>query len=495
MATQGILAQSKPAANTDTVLYSAPIDQSASTALTIANDGTGSTFDVAIKNFDQKMTVGASTYLLHEGDVITGYRVKVDTAIAISNSSFTPGASFTTDSKEDTFKFESFYTPDYEEIFVKEEELRAITLTSVSGTFAVGDTISKGTSPNDTTAVVYDVTGEGTITITIGVSDINGSGTEFAVGDSISVSGGASGTIDTDGIGTGNDEFIFSTTTSGGTYNMFKTDTFTLFTDRAYRFDVSDSSMTGISFKISETENGEYGPDGDFSATDDNGTEYTTGKTTNGTPGSAGAYIQYDFSANNNVPDNLYFYEGTTAANAGADYGGADRLFTMTDDVTFDEIYVYDIDGTLTNTTDSFTTGGTTYTIDSQTSGAYGYVRSYDSTTLYVIKGVGSADFTTSSTFQDNPKDEDADRTAVTVSSIDVATAAVESENYIAVNHANAANNDERITSIVVGPGERVVVNSTTQNNVFSLIGFEDLSTTFTTRVFPGGGTSAGAGA
>ena len=46
--------------------------------------------------------------------------------------------------------------------------------------------------------------------------------------------------------------------------------------------------------KLSDTVNGEFGPDGD--GTSDDGTEYTTGKTTNGTAGSAGAYVQYDFS-------------------------------------------------------------------------------------------------------------------------------------------------------------------------------------------------------
>ena len=52
MAKQGLLAQLKPSANTDTVLYSAPIDRTASTVLTIANDGTGSAYDVALKNYD-----------------------------------------------------------------------------------------------------------------------------------------------------------------------------------------------------------------------------------------------------------------------------------------------------------------------------------------------------------------------------------------------------------------------------------------------------------
>ena len=53
MANQGLLAQLKPSANTDTVLYSAPINRSASTVLTIANDGTGSAYDVAVKNYYQ----------------------------------------------------------------------------------------------------------------------------------------------------------------------------------------------------------------------------------------------------------------------------------------------------------------------------------------------------------------------------------------------------------------------------------------------------------
>ena len=68
-----------------------------------------------------------------------------------------------------------------------------------------------------------------------------------------------------------------------------------VFTDRTYRFNVADSSMSGRLFRLSTTVNGEYGPDGDIATTGDNGTEYTTGKTTNGTAGSSGAYVQYDF--------------------------------------------------------------------------------------------------------------------------------------------------------------------------------------------------------
>ena len=74
----GILAQSKPAANEHS-FYSAPIDSSASAVLNVANDGTGAAIDVALKDYDQKLTVGASTYKLHEGDVISDYQITVDT--------------------------------------------------------------------------------------------------------------------------------------------------------------------------------------------------------------------------------------------------------------------------------------------------------------------------------------------------------------------------------------------------------------------------------
>ena len=58
----------------------------------------------------------------------------------------------------------------------------------------------------------------------------------------------------------------------------------------------------------------------ELQVTSDDGTEYTTGKTTNGTAGSSGAYVQYDLSARLLVYlVNLYYYEGTgTAGNSGA---------------------------------------------------------------------------------------------------------------------------------------------------------------------------------
>jgi hypothetical protein len=489
MADQGLLGQAKPAGTTNTLLYGAPIDSSASAVLTIANDGTGAAYDVAIKNYDQALTLDASSYLLHEGDVITGYRFTLGTPID-SNSNLVPSNTITSADGEKTAQFESFYVPPFTEIDVKNVAIRAITVESVSGTFAIGDTLTKGSSPNNTDALVYAVvTGESNTIIHIGPSTLNGTGTEFADGDSVSTAGGASATVSTGGVGSANNEFVFST--DGSTYNLFLGVDLTIFKDRSYRFDTSDSSMSGRDFSFSTTINGEWGPD-NTAGTEDDGSEYTTGKTTNGTAGSGGAYVQFDFSADPNLGTTLYFYDGGTGTASNANFGGTDRFLSLSTDFTYNEIYVYELAGTWANSSDSFTAGGTSFTLTGQTAGPYGYVRSYSSTTLKVIKGTGSADFAGTNVFQDSPKDGTASRSIVTVSSVDVATTAVGVENFISKDKTNAANNVDKLTSLVIGPGERLIVESATQNNVFTLLGFEDASNAFTVRNFVE--SSAGAG-
>ena len=482
MAKQGLLAQLKPSANTDTVLYSAPIDRTASTVLTIANDGTGSAYDVALKNYDQKFTLDAATYKLHEGDVISSSVVEVVTAIP-GTGSLTVGNTITTTDQEKSFKFESFYTPPFTEVFVKVFAIRSIPVESITGAFAAGDTISKGTSPNDTTAVVYGT--DGTL-LHIGPSTLNGTGAEFAAGDSIGTAGGASATISASpAITAANNEFAFSTTTAGGVYNLYmgSADIFTLFDDRTYRFNVADATMSGRDFHLSETINGEYGPDGDAATTADNGTEYTTGKTTNGTAGSGGAYVQYAFG-DSTTPAALFFYDGGTGTASNANYGGVDRILNFTNVYTYPGVYVFDKVGTIVDNTDTFLLDGVTYTITSQTAGAYGYVRDYTGSVLTFIKGLNSGDFSGSDTFRDVPKLNSASRSTATINSVDVASAAVEVSNYLVDGDATGNNEVDKVTSLVVGPGETLVVKSTTANNIFSLVGYEDASNSITTRIF-----------
>ena len=195
---------------------------------------------------------------------------------------------------------------------------------SVSGTFAVGNTISKGSGGNTSVATIFAVaSGSGGSTLHRS-STLNGSGSEFAAGDSITASGGATATISSGGVGTVANEFTF--TTSGGTENLYLGTQLAVLGDRTYRFNVADSSMSSLVFKLSETVNGEWGADGTAGNSDD-GTEYTTGKTTNGTAGSSGAYIQYDLTANTSLPNTLYYYEGTTGTAANSDAPGIRQIY------------------------------------------------------------------------------------------------------------------------------------------------------------------------
>jgi len=488
MADQGILAQSKPTGATNTVLYSAPIDASASTVLTIANDGTGSAYDVAVKDYDQKLTLDASTYKLHEGDRISAYRVQVDQTITLA-AGFSGGQLITTDDGEKNFRFETFYKPQFTTINVINVAIRALTLESVTGTLAIGDTIEKGIAPDNTTATVYAVSqGSGATLVYVGPSTINGAGTEFVAGDSISTAT-ASGTISTGGVGTAANEFAFSVD-GGTTYDLYLGSTFTIFKDRSYRFDVSDSSMSGLDIALSTTVNGEWGPNNTAGDSDD-GVEYTQDKTSSGTPGTASAYVQYAFGDNDVLVDTLYIYEATTGTAANADFGGSDRYISLSSDYEFNDFYIYDLYGTLSNNVDSFNFNGTTYTITGQVAGPYGLVRSYSGTTLTVIKTGNSADFAASDVFQDVPISDDVSRGFATVNSVDVGVTAVESHHYITIGKTNSANNVDRITSLVVGPGQRLIVESATANNVFSLIGFEDQSVALTQRIY---GTVVNAG-
>ena len=92
--------------------------------------------------------------------------------------------------------------------------------------------------------------------------------------------------------------------------------TLTLVEGGTFRFDQSDSSNSGHPLRFSTTANG----------THSGGSEYTTGVTTNGTPGSSGAYTQIEVAAD---APTLYYYctnhskMGWTANTVNEDVWGA----------------------------------------------------------------------------------------------------------------------------------------------------------------------------
>ena len=143
MADQGLLGQSKPAATTNTVLYTAPTDRSASAVLTVANDGTAATYKAAIKDYAQNLAMNASTYKFHKGDIITNQRFTTSSNIP-STANLPPGTQLTSTDGEKKAKFHAFYIPETTEIDVKSIAIRVLTTSAIAGDWNEATTITKG---------------------------------------------------------------------------------------------------------------------------------------------------------------------------------------------------------------------------------------------------------------------------------------------------------------------------------------------------------------
>ncbi len=168
-----------------------------------------------------------------------------------------------------------------------------------TGTAATGDTTGGGDKATAGTAFVPTITG------VAGTATVNS--TTVEVPDSSSTVSGLAGTTSLGSLTvTGASSFtsytvtVASGTNSYGTGNKFYIDgsvspTLSLTEGQIYRFDQSDSTNGTHPLRFSTTANGTHA----------GGSEYTTGVTTSGTPGSSGAYTQIEVASG---APTLYYY-------------------------------------------------------------------------------------------------------------------------------------------------------------------------------------------
>ena len=324
-------------------------------------------------------------------------------------------------------------------------------------------------------------------------------------------------------------EFVYDLTNTG--IFEWSTSNLSLNSGRIYRFTQTDATNTAHPLRFSDNMSG--------------APLYTSGVTNAGTPGSSGSYTQIDLSTTSLTT----IYTLSTTSNE-VSYGSE---FTIDSDPQYSEIFVYDVTNT-PNSLDTFSSGNTTQvtqTINYVSSAPYGYVQDFTSTSLKVslvgktssfstvttsISGssgattltVGSATglalgmsvagtnvgtgavitnisgttitvsvanqaaVSTTGTFNhrfyDTPLVAAATRTFAEVSSF----TDIDAADYILYDKALAGNSTDKNTGIVVGPGQSLMVYSGANALSYSVDGFEDSTTDWTTVHYV---TSAGGNA
>lgn len=460
----GALANLKPTAATETTLFKNDIFSSTTGTVVVNCDGTGAdTYNISLRRWDQELTLDAATYKLHRGDIISNTKFTLSASIPLAEA--IPGTKFTSTDGEKCAYLLDVVDPSTTTYQVKFKSIIPFTLENVADgaatanpDFTNGETVTNGSGVS---GVVYEnIPGTENDSV-LWVGDITG-GT-FAAGDVLT--GGSSttsGTISVGGIAAAEGLFVFNDGAGGTVFQINSGIQPELLTDRVYRFDVSDTSMTGKDLRFSDGAGG----------TNTGQTEFTTGKTTNGTAGSVGAYVQYDLSGAELISQ-WYPFDF-----ADANYDDDSQYFVFSQEYTFKEIWVYNqvdeglktVDGWII--TDAFTYRDVTYAVDAIAGDSWSTVLEWDSANskAYVTNGPGSALWVGTDTFLDAPRQTSTSKATATISSVSNTSAA----DIIVNSDAIAQSTSEERKGIILGPGQSIKVEATNGRCNFIFDAFQD---------------------
>lgn len=470
----GVLANLKPGSATATTLFKNDVKSSATGTVIMNCDGTGAdTYNIFLRRFDQELTLDANTYKLHRGDIISNLKWTLSASIPLEDA--IPGTKFTSTDGEKCAYLLDVVEPTTTTYLVKSKSLIAFTLENVSDgasstdpDYANGETVSNGSGVS---GVVYEnVPGTDNDGV-LWLGDITG-GT-FTEGDVLT--GGSSttaGTISVGGIAAAAVRLVFNDGAGGSVFRLQNQIQPELLTDRVYKFDVSDSSMSGKVLQFSDGAGG----------TNAGGTEFTTGKTTSGTAGQAGAFVQYNL-AGAELLSQFYPYD-----QADANYTDDSSYFVFSDTYTFNQIFVYtQVDeGLLTPDewviTDAFTYRDVTYAVDAVAGDSYATVLGWDkgNSKVQVTIGPGATPWIGTDTFLDCPRQTSTTKATVTVNSVSNSSTA----DVIVNADAIAQSTTEERKGLIVGPGQSIVVESANGRTVFVLDAFQDTVNEVTSSLY-----------
>jgi hypothetical protein len=176
--TAGRLAAAKPAATTNTTLYKCPIEKTASTVLEVCNQSSSaSSYRVALRDYDQVLTLDSANYQLTKGNVITNYTIGISPGI--STTELDPSDVIQLGDNKGSFKYHDIIKPTATITYptkVASIDTVSINPSTLVGTFSVGDQVT-----GDTTGLVATIYQVGTLSLYFGIDPIEAADTSFIV--------------------------------------------------------------------------------------------------------------------------------------------------------------------------------------------------------------------------------------------------------------------------------------------------------------------------